>query len=57
MYDAGAPINLTTVHAGEFVIFVPSGGSMLALDASSGDLLWESDPLEDIWERGYTTND
>ena len=57
VYDTGAPINLTPVHSGEIVITVPSGGSMLALEVTSGEIRWEYDPPEDIWEPGYTAND
>lgn len=57
VYDTGAPINLTPVYASEIVITVPSGGPMLALEISSGDLRWEYNPPEEIWERGYTAND
>ena len=57
MYDTGAPTNLSPVHAGEIVITVPSRGSMLALELSSGDMRWEYAPPEDIWERGNTANE
>lgn len=57
MYDTGAPINLTPVHAGEIVITVPSGGPILALEISSGNLRWEYSPPEEIWERDYTASD
>jgi serine/threonine-protein kinase len=44
------------MRAADVVIAVPAGGSLIALDAQSGDLRWQYDPHEGVWDRAYATD-
>jgi outer membrane protein assembly factor BamB len=55
-YDSGAPINHTPLAVSDLVLFVPSGGSLTALEATTGAMRWQYAPPQGVWERSYTTD-
>ena len=55
-YEAGAAINQVPQRAADVVFTVPAGGPLIALDAQTGELRWQYDPPEGVWDRAYATD-
>ena len=55
-YDAGSPINQIPLRVRDLVFTVPEKGSLLALDLEDGQVVWEYDPDQRIWDRAYTSD-
>ena len=55
-YDTSGPINLPPLRVGDNVIVVPEKGTMLAISLKDGELAWEYDPPQRIWNRAFTSD-
>lgn len=55
-YDISGPINLPPLRVGDNVIVVPEKGTMLAINLGDGELAWESDPPQRVWDRAFTSD-
>lgn len=57
MHPSGGAINQPPLIVADVVIVIPSGGPLLALDASTGKLRWQFDPPEGLWDRAYASDE
>lgn len=55
-YPSGGAINHPPLIVADRIIVIPSGGPLLVLDASMGNLLWQFDPPEGLWDRAYASD-
>lgn len=49
----GGPLNLAPIVGDGRVFVIPQGGRLQALDAGTGELLWQRNSA-DVWDRGLT---
>ena len=55
-FGSGGAINKVPLRVADVVDFVPSGGTLTAVDAVTGELRWQLDASLGVWERAYTTD-
>lgn len=52
-FETGAPINQVPLRVDDVVVFIPSGGPLIALDVKTGEVRWQYDPPSGVWDRAY----
>ena len=55
-YESGGAINHPPIIVDDLVIFIPQNGNLTALDTRSGNLRWQFESPQKVWERSYSTD-
>ena len=55
-FQSAGAINQKPLWVNNMLVFVPHGGTLTALDATTGELRWELAEEWDVWERSYATD-